>query len=183
MRCGGRSCPATRRTTRHIAKRSSELNAKWMPALGLAAGALWLSVCLVTTNAAEPGGTVARRRGQAAGRGACRHCSWQSRPRKRAGRRGRSGATEVFAVSPGPDPGPGAPRADARRKRSAGKNPDLVEHQFASPPAERQTHEPAPMAQPADPFAERLMPLALRHCGALPPTAQRRCRRPSCRHP
>ena len=48
-------CAAARVAVRHIAKRSSELNAKWMPALGMAAGALWLSVCLVATNAAEPG--------------------------------------------------------------------------------------------------------------------------------
>jgi hypothetical protein len=38
-----------------IAKRSSDLNAKWMPAVGMAAGAAWLSVCLVAVNAAEPG--------------------------------------------------------------------------------------------------------------------------------
>ncbi|MGD9634212.1 MAG: hypothetical protein AB7I57_22190, partial [Pirellulales bacterium] len=31
------------------------MNAKWKPALGVAAGAAWLSVCLFTANAAEPG--------------------------------------------------------------------------------------------------------------------------------
>ena len=40
---------------RHIVKRSSELNATWMRALGLAAGALWLSACpALTTYAAPP---------------------------------------------------------------------------------------------------------------------------------
>lgn len=31
------------------------MNAKWMPALGVATGAAWLSVCLFAANAAEPG--------------------------------------------------------------------------------------------------------------------------------
>ncbi len=165
----GKVCPATRDGSRHIAKRSCELNAKWMPALGMAAGALWLSVCLVT-NAAEPG---------ALSHNDVDKLLVDARAAIAAGNLDRASALVERAEAAQPKytlfhlgPTPTLVRRElTQAQKAAGKNPTAMSSGSLAAARERQ-YEPAPMGQPVDPFAERMRPLPSAGAGEpFPPTA------------
>ena len=166
----GKICPATRYGNRHIAKRSCELNAKWMPALGMAAGALWLSACLVTTNAAEPG---------ALSHNDVDKLLVDARAAIAAGNLDRASALVERAEAAQPKytlfhlgPTPTLVRRElTQAQKSAGKSPATMSPGSLTAARERQ-YEPAPMGQPVDPFAERMRPLPSAGAGEpFPPTA------------
>jgi general secretion pathway protein D len=142
-----------------------------MPALGLAAGALWLSACLVTTYAAEPGATS---------HGDVDKLLVEARAAIEAGNLDRASALvdEAEAAHPkyslfhlGPTPAL-VRRELVKAQKSAGKNA-LTSSPNSLVAARERNYEPAPMSQPADPFAERMMPLPSTAPGEpYPPTTR-----------
>ena len=145
------------------------MNAKWMPALGMAAGALWLSVCLVT-NAAEPG---------ALSHNDVDKLLVDARAAIAAGNLDRASALVERAEAAQPKytlfhlgPTPTLVRRElTQAQKAAGKNPTAMSSGSLAAARERQ-YEPAPMGQPVDPFAERMRPLPSAGAGEpFPPTA------------
>ena len=103
---------------RHIAKRSSELNAKWMPALGVAAGAIWMAACLVSTACARTG--TARPRSDVDKLLVQAHAAIEEGNLDRAAalvERAESAQPRYPLFHMGPTPALGAPRVDAGRAR------------------------------------------------------------------
>ncbi len=146
------------------------MNAKWKSALGMAAGALWLSVCLVATNAAEPGTLT---------HGDVDKLLVEARAAIEAGNLDRASAL--------------VERAEAAQPKYSlfhlGATPKLVRRELTKAQktaggrssatgstglaAAGRPYEPAPMEQPADPFAERLMALPSGPVGQpIPPTTR-----------
>lgn len=146
------------------------MNAKWMPALGLAAGALWLSVCLVSSNAAEPGGMS--------------HANVdkllvEARAAIQAGNLDRASALVAQAEAAQPKyslfhlgPTPTLVRRElTKAQKAAGANPAAKTLESLTAEREHQ-YEPAPMNQPTDPFAERMMPLPAGIAEPIPPVTR-----------
>ncbi|MEX2092785.1 MAG: hypothetical protein WD971_08920 [Pirellulales bacterium] len=140
-----------------------------MPALGMAAGAVWLSVCLVATNAAEPGTLT---------HGDVDKMLVEARAAIEAGNLDRASALVERAEAAHPKYSLfhlGATPALVRReltkaqKSQGGKSSATGSTGLAA--AAGRPYEPAPMEQPADPFAERLMALPSGPAGQpIPPT-------------
>jgi general secretion pathway protein D len=132
------------------------LNAKWMPALGMAAGAFWLSVCLVTTHAAEPG----------APHKDVDRLLTEARASIEAGNLDRATALVEQAEAAQPKyslfhlgPTPALVRRELTKAQRAAGYDAAARRPGSLAAVSEGNYQPAPMSQPADPFAERMMPV------------------------
>jgi general secretion pathway protein D len=137
----------------------------------MAAGAVWLSVCLVATNAAEPGTMT---------HGDVDKLLVEARAAIEAGNLDRASALVERAEAAQPKYSLfhlGATPALVRReltqaqKSAGGRSAATGSTALAAAP--RRLYEPAPLDQPADPFAERLMAVPAGPAGEpIPPTTR-----------
>jgi general secretion pathway protein D len=129
------------------------LNAKWMPALSVAAGVVWTSACLISTACAAPGplsrGDVDRILAEA-------HSAIETGDLERAAalvEQAESAHPSYSLFHMGPTPG--SVRRELDDARRAGRGIAAVKQ--VRPAVTTPLREPAPMAEPGDPFAQRLM--------------------------